>query len=361
MRVPSFTPFCPLTDTPPFAQRLLSWWDEHGRHDLPWQHPRTPFRVWVSEIMLQQTQVTTVIPYFERFVQQLPDLEALARAPLDDVLALWSGLGYYARARNLHKAARICLEQHQGELPDNAETLSALPGIGQSTANAIISQAHDLPATVLDGNVRRVLARHSAVSGWPGKTTIQRQLWQIAQGHLPARRGADYTQAIMDLGATLCTRSRPGCDRCPVQMDCEAHIADAVERYPAPKPKVDVREHVLFMLIAERDNGDILLERRPAAGIWGGLWCLPSADNRADLAAQHGLSHEALEMLDEVEHRLTHRLMRIRPLVARETPASDKVKCQPDQAWYGRRQWKKLGLPRPVTDLLERHTRGDDP
>ncbi|NNK37435.1 MAG: A/G-specific adenine glycosylase, partial [Xanthomonadales bacterium] len=206
----------------PFAERLLVWWDRHGRKHLPWQQPRTPYRVWVSEIMLQQTQVATVIPYFERWMARFPDIESLAEAPLDDVLSHWSGLGYYARARNLHKTARRCRDDHGGELPLETTALSALPGIGESTANAIVSQATDRPAAVLDGNVRRVLARHAAIEGWTGKASVQKALWTEAVDRLPAARGADYTQAVMDLGALVCTRSSPACVDCPVSEDCAA-------------------------------------------------------------------------------------------------------------------------------------------
>ena len=207
-----------MTEPTHFAERLLAWWDRHGRHDRPWQHPRTPYRVWVAEIMLQQTQVSTVIPYFKRFVDRFPTLVTLAEAELDEVLSLWSGLGYYARARNLHRAAAICVREHGDELPRAREQLAGLPGIGESTANAILSQAWDVPAVVLDGNVRRVLARHDAVAGWPGQSAVQRSLWQAAERRLPRDRGADYTQAVMDLGATLCTRAHPGCRQCPVIM-----------------------------------------------------------------------------------------------------------------------------------------------
>jgi len=210
---------------PAFAERLLAWWEVNGRHDLPWQHPRTPYRVWISEIMLQQTQVATVIPYFDRWMRDFPDVATLAAASLDSVLSHWSGLGYYARARNLHRAALQCVQEHGGRLPAAAEELVALPGIGLSTANAIISQATDQPAAVLDGNVRRVLARHAAVDGWPGRAAVQKRLWTEAEARLPNDRGADYSQAIMDLGATVCMRSKAACELCPVSADCGAPTA----------------------------------------------------------------------------------------------------------------------------------------
>ncbi len=334
-----------------FADRILAWWDRHGRHDLPWQHPRSPYRVWVSEIMLQQTQVATVIPYFERFVRRFPDLAALADAPLDDVLAHWSGLGYYARARNLHRAARACMAQHGGTVPASAAELEALPGIGASTANAIISQAHDRPLAILDGNVRRVLARHAAVEGWPGQRAVHDRLWAEAESRLPAARGADYTQAIMDLGATLCTRSRPACEACPVSRDCVALARQQVDRLPSPRPGLKVREKNLFVLIQQRDDGAVLLVQRPPAGIWGGLWSLPEADSLEALADRFGLDARSLSTLPSFGHRLTHRKLTIHPAC-----------CPPDAAtgiqdsrgrWCKREQWQALGIPSPVLRLLE--------
>ena len=252
-----------------FADRLLDWYDVHGRRDLPWQHPRTPYRVWISEIMLQQTQVATVIPYFERWMTAFPDLPALANAGEDDVLAHWSSLGYYARARNILKAARTCMEQNDGRLPEGADELAGLPGIGRSTANAIVSQASDRPAAVLDGNVRRVLARHAAVEGWPGKSAVLKRLWAEAEARLPGSRGADYTQAIMDLGALVCTRTHPECAHCPVRDDCQALLRGLVERLPSPKPATRVSDRDVCMLILRDPRGRVLLEKRPPAGICG--------------------------------------------------------------------------------------------
>ncbi|HEX7917467.1 A/G-specific adenine glycosylase, partial [Rudaea sp.] len=206
-----------------FTPRLLHWFDAHGRHDLPWQHPRTPYRVWLSEVMLQQTQVTTVIPYFLRFVEKLQSIKALAAASEDEVFALWSGLGYYSRARNLYRAAQLCVERHRGELPEDFDALLALPGIGRSTAGAIAAQAFDRRCAILDGNVKRVLARFHGIAGWPGEAATENRLWQLAEAHTPNARVADYTQAIMDLGATVCTRAKPRCDACPFAADCIAH------------------------------------------------------------------------------------------------------------------------------------------
>ena len=303
--------------------------------------------------MLQQTQVKTVIPYFNRFVDRFPDVQTLAAASTDDVLAFWSGLGYYARARNLLKAAIICLEDHAGELPQTPEELAALPGIGESTANAIYSQAWDKPAVILDGNVKRVLARYFAVEGWPGKSSIHKQLWKNAEQLLPTRRGADYSQAIMDLGATLCTRSRPSCDQCPVCHNCRAFKAGTVAHYPARRPRLKITKKSFQMLILINSNGSVLLERRPPTGIWGGLWSLPADDNGLPLQQRLGLKNNVLKSLPSLQHQLTHMNMTILPLIGHAEPASTSVECTADQRWFGQQQWQELGLPKPVRQLLE--------
>jgi A/G-specific adenine glycosylase len=343
----------PRSASPPFAQRLLNWWDRHGRHDLPWQHPRTPYRVWISEIMLQQTQVGTVIPYFERWMQDFPDIPALAAAPLDEVLSHWSGLGYYARARNLHRAAIRCVEEHGGDLPQGAEALGALPGIGLSTANAIVSQSTDQPAAVLDGNVRRVLARHAAVEGWTGQAAVQKRLWSEAEARLPARRGADYTQAIMDLGATFCTRSKPACARCPVRSDCQARVRGLVSQLPTPKPATKVSDRTVHLLIVRDGDGRVLLEKRPPAGIWGGLWCLPDGESIDAIERRLGLAAAKPAALPRFEHRLSHIRMTICPALADAVQPS-QVQCPASRGWFERQQLPQLGLPKPVTDLLNR-------
>ena len=308
--------------------------------------------------MLQQTQVKTVIPYFERWMESFPNLAALAKAPLDDVLAHWSGLGYYARARNLHKAAVLCMERHGGELPENVKDLSALPGIGQSTANAIISQSTDQPAAVLDGNVRRVLARHAAIEGWTGKSSVQNQLWKEAESRLPTNRGADYTQAVMDLGALMCTRSNPICGQCPVDTDCQALILDIISELPSPRPATKVSDKTTHMLILRDEQGRVLLEKRPPAGIWGGLWCLPEGESVETLEATLGCSVTRATTLPVVEHRLSHIRMTIHPALATATDAR-QVKCGGQRDWFDPVQQRKLGLPKPVTDLLKRLTNGE--
>jgi len=329
------------------------WWDQHGRKDLPWQHPRTAYRVWVSEIMLQQTQVKTVIPYFNRFIDRFPDIQSLAAASNDDVLAYWSGLGYYARARNLLKTAKTCMEIHDADLPKTPEALVKLPGIGKSTANAIYSQAYDKPAVILEGNVKRVLTRYFAIEGWPGKTTIHKQLWDIAGQLLPAKRGADYTQAIMDLGATLCTRTRPVCDECPVKRSCKALADGSVDQFPARRPALKVSKKSFQMLILINSNGHVLLERRPPVGIWGGLWSLPADDDGLSIQKRLGIENHPLESLTTLQHQLTHIQMTIQPLIGHTEPDSGRVECTPDQRWFSQQEWPALGLPKPVRHLLE--------
>ncbi len=339
-----------------FAQRLLDWFDRHGRKDLPWQHDRTPYRVWVSEIMLQQTQVATVIPYFERFMDRFPTLPQLAAAKQDDVLALWSGLGYYSRARNLHAAAQQVSAEWQGRLPERIEALMALPGIGRSTAGAILAQALGQRHPILDGNAKRVLARFHAVEGWPGRTAVQRQLWEWAEVHTPTTRVADYTQAIMDLGATLCTRGRPDCPSCPVGSECEAHQAGTPTRYPASKPRktLPVRETRMVIVRDERDR--LLLWRRPPSGIWGGLWSLPECDSSEPMAewCRRNLGLEISEPRTgpELTHTFSHFRLAIRTTACRATSA-DGVRDGGDVSWDLPEEIFKRGLPAPVRRLLE--------
>lgn len=344
-------------DTPaPFAARLLHWFDRHGRHDLPWQHPREPYRVWLSEIMLQQTQVTTVIPYFRRFLQRCPDVQSLAAAPVDDVLALWSGLGYYARARNLHKCAQLVVERHGGEFPRDLDALMALPGIGRSTAGAILSQAHGLRHPILDGNVRRVLARHAAIDGWTGEPAVQKKLWALADKLLPFERLADYTQSLMDLGATVCTARKPACAICPVQEDCVARQQDRVASLPAAKPRRERPHKRAHLLLIENASGELMLERRAPAGIWGGLWCLPMLDVDADWAAhcrtRYGLIVHQAEPLPAIQHGFTHYDLEILPLHIRAT-AGAVIAEDAGGAWTTLAAALALGLPAPVRKLLE--------
>ena len=340
-----------------FADRLLAWFDRCGRHDLPWQHPRTPYRVWLSEIMLQQTQVSVVVGYFERFIEALPDLPALARAPQDQVLALWSGLGYYARARNLHAAAKLCVERHGGDLPRDLDALVALPGIGRSTAGAILSQAWDDRAPILDGNVKRVLCRLFRIDGWPGLPAVEKQLWAIAESLLPQTRLADWTQAQMDFGATLCTRANPACAICPLQDACVARIEGRVQELPHPKPGKPLPERETRMLVLRDAEGRVLLQRRPPNGVWASLWSLPEAADAASAQAlfdRHARGDFALARAGAtVLHGFSHYRLRIHPLHVDAVKPRDAVGDNPDLRWASRAELAGIGLPAPVRRLLE--------
>lgn len=350
------------TPTDTFAPRLLAWFDTSGRHDLPWQHPRTPYRVWLSEIMLQQTQVLTATPYFERFVAALPTLQALAAAPLDEVLALWSGLGYYARARNLHAAAVRCVELHEAELPRDLGALVALPGIGRSTAAAILSQAWNDRFAILDGNVKRVLARHHGVGGWPGSPVVEKQLWALAEHHvqsrqLPGGRMADYTQAQMDLGATLCTRSDPACILCPLQDSCVARLEGRTGDLPTPRPGKVIPQRHAQVLWLEDARGSVLLQRRPPTGIWAALWTLPQADD-ADSARTWFDAHldgdfSSAQPLPPIAHAFSHYKLQLRPLHWRGVALRGRVGDNDDLRWVARDELATLGIPAPIRRLIE--------
>ncbi|WP_386067058.1 A/G-specific adenine glycosylase [Tahibacter sp. UC22_41] len=338
-----------------FAPALLDWYDRHGRKNLPWQSPRTPYRVWLSEIMLQQTQVATVIGYFQRFVDALPDLAALASAPVDQVLGLWSGLGYYSRARNLHKAAQLCVQQHGGELPRDYEALAALPGIGRSTAGAILAQAWGERHAILDGNVKRVLARQHGVDGWPGSTATARALWQHAEANTPATRVADYTQAIMDLGATVCVRSRPRCGVCPVATDCIARREQRTAQLPARKPAKTSPTRTTCMLVLRDAAGRVLLQRRPASGVWAELWSLPETDSieHAPRAARAvGADVANARTLTAFVHVFSHYRLEITPLLAR-ADVLPRAADRDDLRWCAAADYLDLGLPAPVRRLLQ--------
>ncbi|HVI57517.1 MAG TPA: A/G-specific adenine glycosylase [Luteimonas sp.] len=350
-----------MSATDGFAERLLAWFDVSGRHDLPWQHPRTPYRVWLSEIMLQQTQVRVVIPYFERFVAALPDMSSLAAAPLDEVLALWSGLGYYARARNLHAAARACAERHGGDLPRDFDALVALPGIGRSTAGAILAQAWGDRFAILDGNVKRVLCRYHGVEGWPGLPKVEKALWDIAQAHLPRTRLADYTQAQMDFGATLCTRFDPACVLCPLQHDCVALATGRVADLPTSKPGKPLPErtaHVLLLCDARRR---VLLQRRAPAGVWASLWSLPQAGSHEDarewFEAHVEGDYDGGQPLDAIAHGFTHYRLTLLPLRWRAVAMRAAVGDNGDLRWVSHAELATLGIPAPVRTLVEAQLR----
>jgi A/G-specific adenine glycosylase len=342
---------------PAFAARLLDWHAVHGRHDLPWQQPRTPYRVWLSEVMLQQTQVATVIGYFVRFVDALPTLPDLARADLDQVLALWAGLGYYSRARNLHAAAQRCVERHGGELPTDIEALAALPGIGRSTAGAILAQAHGQRHAILDANVRRVLARHARIEDDVASTPVRKRLWALAESLLPESRLADYTQALMDLGATVCTPRKPRCTECPVQADCGARAAGVAADLPRKRAARTLPRRETCLVLLRDGAGRMLLERRPPSGIWGGLWSLPEA---ADAQAARTLVEARLGVradfaaLPAFEHAFTHFRLRMTPLAASVHAPASAIGDHGDLRWVDRDARAALGLPRPIATLLER-------
>lgn len=336
------------------APALLAWWELHGRKDLPWQQDPNPYRVWVSEIMLQQTQVTTVMRYYDLFTDAFPDVRALAAAPIDRVLHLWSGLGYYARARNLHRAAQQVAEQHAGELPEDFDALVALPGIGRSTAGAILALSCNRRLPILDGNAKRVLARYFGVEGWPGRSAVARELWELADVCTPNQQAARYTQAIMDLGATLCGRGRPECERCPLAARCVAQQTGRVGEIPASKPKRERPRRDTVALMVTRTDGAVLLERRPAEGIWGGLWGLPEAGQAAEVEdwcrRRLACVPESIEPRPAVVHAFTHFELGIHPVLVR---IADGAVMEGDGwLWYNRRDPAEVGLAAPVAKLL---------
>jgi A/G-specific adenine glycosylase len=339
-----------------FARQLLSWFDDHGRHNLPWQDNRNAYRVWVSEIMLQQTQVATVIPYFERFMARFPQLPDLAAAPVDDVLALWTGLGYYTRARNLHKCAQVVTEQYQGDFPIDSQTLAQLPGIGPSTAAAIVSQAYNKPAAILDGNVKRVLTRIYAIEGWPGQKVIEQQLWELAKQLTPQQRNADYTQAIMDLGATICRRNKPLCVACPMQNSCQALAQDKVSALPTRKPKKDLPEKQVWILLLTDHQQNVQLYQRPHKGIWGGLWSLPEFASLEDLE-----NHLALmgtinsQPLPEVKHAFSHYKLTLHPYRVSLPANHGYIQESTRLKWYASQQIDTIGLPSPIKQILQQY------
>jgi A/G-specific adenine glycosylase len=343
-----------MTDN--FAAQLLAWYDTAGRHDLPWQKNSSPYRTWVAEIMLQQTQVGTVIPYFERFMGRFPDISSLAAAPLDEVLHAWSGLGYYARARNLHRAAGAIMTAHGGQFPDEHAAVCALPGIGRSTAAAILAQAFGQRHAILDGNVKRVLARRHTVEGWPGEARVERRLWALAELHTPAERVGDYTQAVMDLGATLCRRGRPACGDCPVAVGCAARALGRQADFPMARPRRSRPLRHTRMLLLRDAAGAVLLQRRPPQGIWGGLWCPPELGAEpADAWVQRtlGAAIEAGPPLTPVRHGFTHFELEIEPVHARLTAGACAV-MEPDRwVWYNAGSPAKLGLAAVVSRLIQ--------
>ncbi len=344
-----------------FSQQVLSWFERHGRKDLPWQRDRDAYKIWVSEIMLQQTRVDTVIPYYEKFLQQFPTIKKLASADIDEVLHLWTGLGYYARARNLHKAAQHIVEQHQAKFPNDMEQVVALPGIGRSTAAAILALSFNQSHAILDGNVKRVLARYFAVSGWPGQRAVELQLWQHAEDLLPTVRFDEYTQAMMDLGATLCTRSRPNCSACPVQNSCMAYEQQRQGELPTSKPpkKIPLREVVVAIIQANEDES-IWLEKRPPTGIWGGLYSFPEFENHAKLeewlVKHHRDSSQQSHQLPVISHTFSHYKLHMHPKLIQVSNKPNGVMEDDLGVWYKVTEQKdahKIGLAAPVKKALD--------
>ncbi|WP_431064014.1 A/G-specific adenine glycosylase [Methylotuvimicrobium sp.] len=337
-----------------FQDRLLVWFDKHGRHDLPWQNPASPYKVWVSEVMLQQTQVATVIPYFNAFITRFPDIQSLAEASVDTVLQYWAGLGYYARGRNLHKCAQIIAER--GSFPDSLDELLDLPGIGRSTAGAILSIAFKKSHPILDGNVKRVLTRFAGISEWPGSTETSKTLWKLSALYTPVHRVEDYTQAIMDLGATICTRGKPNCTVCPLVSACKALIENKTATIPAPKTarKQPVKQVYFLCLIANENS--ILLEQRPSAGIWGGLWSLPEFDTVESARSWCMIRHIDIineYTLPEVRHTFSHYHLDFTPLHFQTNNPNDFVMEANRMLWYKPEQFSSLALAAPIKRLLQ--------
>ncbi len=337
-----------------FAARVVRWQKKHGRHDLPWQQTRDAYRIWLSEIMLQQTQVTTVIPYYRRFLARFPDVKALAAATQDDVLKLWSGLGYYSRARNLHRAAQAVVAGHGGHVPREFDALLALPGIGRSTAAAISVFAFGARHPILDGNVKRLFARRFGVNGYPGDAKVTAALWRETKRQLPSRNLESYTQGLMDLGATVCTRSRPRCDACPLAPDCIALARDSIKKFPAPRARKALPQRRTQMLVLLHAR-QVLLEKRAPTGIWGGLWSLPEVVSGADIPALcaqlYGAAVAKQVAMPTVAHGFTHFKLDIMPqklIVTRVAPRA----AAPGVMWLALNDALGAAIPAPVRRIL---------
>ena len=346
--------------TDDFAVALVAWQKRHGRHDLPWQGSREPYTVWLSEIMLQQTQVAAVIPYYQRFLARFPTLKALAAAPLDDVLALWSGLGYYSRARNLHRAAQTVMTQHGGSFPATLEAIMGLPGIGRSTAAAILVFAFGKRSAILDGNVKRVLARVRGIAGYPGETAVAAQLWQQAESLLPKTGLRPYTQGLMDLGATVCARRNPRCKECPVQSLCVACKTNRTHELPTPKLRKALPQRRTMMLVLQR-AGEILLEKRPPTGIWGGMWCFPEEDADASAveacARRYGAAVTLGDLLPLIAHGFTHFKLDILPQLATVSAWPQRAE-EPGRLWITPDDALRAAVPTPVRGIIEQLING---
>ncbi len=341
----------------PFATAILKWYDAYGRKELPWQQNKTAYTVWLSEIMLQQTQVATVIPYYQRFLERFPTVIDLANAEQDEVLHLWTGLGYYARARNLHKAAQIVAEQYGGEFPLSIEEMNSLPGIGRSTAAAVLSSVHKLPHAILDGNVKRTLARSFAVEGWPGQKKVENQLWEHAEAHTPKKDVDKYNQAMMDMGAMVCTRSKPKCTLCPIENMCEAKKLDRQLDFPGKKPKKEKPVKETWFVILYHDN-QVWLEQRPQSGIWGGLFCFPQNENaeiehQLDLRSIKDTETDSIKAMIAFRHTFSHYHLDITPVLVKLDKQPDLIMEGTKGLWYNLSKPEEIGLAAPVKQLIE--------
>lgn len=345
-----------------FSQKLLSWFDEHGRKHLPWQQNKTPYRIWISEIMLQQTQVTTVIPYYQQFMERFPEVTDLAAASEDEVLHYWSGLGYYSRARNLHKAAKKVVDEFSGTFPRSVEQLMELSGIGRSTAGAVASISMGIRAPIMDGNVKRVLTRYFAIHGWPGHRRVANNLWEIADRLTPENRVGDYTQVMMDLGATVCKRSKPACHVCPLETSCIAHQTGQEKQFPEPKPKQNKPERSTIMLMVVNQYGEVLLEKRPPSGIWGGLWSFPEMSEPDQIAEEAlkktGLTLHGYDFWQSFRHTFSHYHLDITPALTfvdnQSQHTAQEIKDSDNYCWFALNQLPELGLSAPVKKLLQK-------
>lgn len=328
-----------------FAKRILKFYEEYGRKDLPWQKNPTPYRVWVSEIMLQQTQVKTVIPYYQKFMQRFKSLKQLAEADLDEVLHHWQGLGYYSRARNLHKCAQTIVSEHKGQFPETIEEVEALPGIGRSTAGAVLSLSRGEPTPILDGNVKRVLARVFLVDGWYGQSKVAKELWALTETYTPKKDTGKFNQAMMDLGASFCSRSKPQCELCPLSDSCLAHIHGKTTEYPHKKPKKVIPTKQATYLLDLNKKGQIRLLKRPPSGIWGGLWCMPELENES----------EEGNLVDEFRHTFTHFHLEARVVADTKKSRELLIEDKSNLAWHNIEQLTELAFPTPVKQFLFKH------
>lgn len=343
-----------------FQKLVLNWFDQHGRKNFPWQKNKTAYRVWVSEIMLQQTQVNTVIPYYEKFMELFPDLSTLAKATEDKVLHAWAGLGYYSRARNLHRAAKMIMEMHKGKFPDDLESLQTLPGIGRSTAGAIYSIAYNQQAAILDGNVKRVLSRFLGITEPITDKKVEQILWEYAEKFMPGKRPADYTQAIMDLGATICIRKNPECNHCPLSKYCSAYQQEIVHLIPAKKISQELPVKIASFLILKK-NQDVLLIKRPPMGIWGGLWSFPEVIGEPDekklqtyCRKEFGISFNEYETLDFFRHTFSHFHLKIHPVIISVKRLPARIMEDGCQIWYNPHQPASVGLPKPIETIMRK-------